>query len=151
MRFPRRTVSRLQPGLSKGTPGRCRRSRPGNREQRRPPRPERRRAADPAGRRKGLTRGHADRRGLIQPCSSHSPIAPASSRTNLAHPSIVWNAGRRSFISSIAITPVRKTNPWRAIPFRALTRERDSKSLGLGLFHLFRGPLRPQDPGGSDT
>jgi hypothetical protein len=36
-----------------------------------------------------------------QPCSSHSRIAPASNRKHLAHPSIVRNGGRRSFIISI--------------------------------------------------
>ena len=44
-------------------------------------------------------------RSLIQPCSSHSRIAPASRRTDLAHPSTVRNAGRRSFIINIASTP----------------------------------------------
>jgi len=37
-------------------------------------------------------------------------IAPASSRTDLAHPSIIRKVGRRSFIISIAITPCRTSH-----------------------------------------
>jgi hypothetical protein len=44
-------------------------------------------------------------RSFIQPCSSHSRIAPASSKTDIAHPSIVRNAGRRSLVISIEISP----------------------------------------------
>ena len=44
-------------------------------------------------------------RSFVQPCSSHSWIAPASIRTDLAHPSIVRKAGRRSFVIRIAIAP----------------------------------------------
>jgi hypothetical protein len=42
-------------------------------------------------------------RSLIQPCSSHSWMAPTSSGTEIAHPSIVRNAARLSFTTSIAI------------------------------------------------
>jgi hypothetical protein len=40
-------------------------------------------------------------RSFIQPCSSHSRMAPASRRTEIAHPSIVQTVGRRSFTTSI--------------------------------------------------
>jgi hypothetical protein len=79
-------------GRRAGTPGRCRRS-----YQRRPPRPERHRAADRRATRRARSRACGSARSLIQPCSSHSRMAPASSRTDLAHPSIVLKAGRRSF------------------------------------------------------
>jgi DNA end-binding protein Ku len=42
-------------------------------------------------------------RSLIQPCFSHSWMAPTSSGTEIAHPSIVRNAARLSFTTSIAI------------------------------------------------
>jgi len=65
-------------------------------------------------------------------------MAPASSRTNLAHPSIVRKAGRRSFVISI-ITPARAGRILEARPrSRQLTQGRDSQSWELRLFHLFR-------------
>jgi|SRR5450432_2066803 hypothetical protein len=67
-------------------------------------------------------------------------IAPASSRTDLAHPSIIRKVGRRSFIISIAILlAARPTNPWPRRTFRLLTQSWDSELRGLRLFHQFRG------------
>src|SRR5260221_13688689 len=58
-------------------------------------------------------------------------MAPASSRTDLAHPSIVRKAGRRSFMNNIEITPsARHTNPLAPRTFRLLTQGRDSESGG---------------------
>ena len=47
-------------------------------------------------------------RSLIQPCSSHSRIAPVSSRTDLAQPSIVRVAGRRSFVIETLLRRARR-------------------------------------------
>src|SRR5258705_2278731 len=74
-------------------------------------------------------------RSCAHPCSSHSRMAPASSRTDLAHPSIVRKAGRRSFMNNIEITPsARHTNPLDARTFRLLTQGRDSESGGISTF-----------------
>jgi uncharacterized YccA/Bax inhibitor family protein len=53
--------------------------------------------------RRARSRAWGSLRSLIQSCSSHSRIAPASSRTDLAHPSIIRKVGRRSFIISSGV------------------------------------------------
>ncbi len=57
---------------------------------------------DPGGRRRGArSRASGSPQSFIQPCSSHSRMAPASSNTEIAQPCSVRIAGRRSFIISI--------------------------------------------------
>src|ERR1700694_5772299 len=54
-------------------------------------------------------------RSFIQPCSSHSQMAPASSRMEIAQPSIVRKAGRFSLsISTLILLASRRGNPWVA-------------------------------------
>jgi hypothetical protein len=71
----------------------------------------------------------------IQPCSPHSRIAPTSIRTDIAHPSAVRKAGRRSFIVSIEFA--RETSPLGARRSALLTQGTDSESPGLRFPHGF--------------
>jgi hypothetical protein len=52
---------------------------------------------------KARSRECGSARSFIQPCSSHSRMAPASSNTDRAQPSIVRRAGRRSLVISIEL------------------------------------------------
>src|SRR5437868_9889413 len=63
---------------------------------------------------------------LIQACSSHSRTAPASSRTNLAHPSIVRNAARRPPSSTLrSLLTARPAKSFGRQAVRLLTQGRD--------------------------
>jgi hypothetical protein len=93
---------------------------------------------------KARSRACGSARSCIQPCSSHSRMAPVSSRTDLAHPSIVRKAVRlflhhqhRNPSSRLARRGMRR-------PFRLpLTQGRDSELWEPGPFHLFCGSCAP--------
>jgi hypothetical protein len=126
-------------GIRRGIPGRCRRS-SRTRLRSRPLRPPgRRRAEDP---REQRSRACGSAQSLIQPCFSHPRMAPPSSRTDLAHPSIVRKAVRFSFIISIEIPHRNAVRLLHAVPrSRLVTHGRDSKSRELRLFHPVPRPL----------
>jgi hypothetical protein len=66
-------------------------------------------------------------RSCIQPCSSHSRMAPASCSTAIAQPRNVRIVGGLTFVISIEISPAG-TNPGAHRSFRLLTQGSDSKS-----------------------
>ena len=100
-----------------GTPGRYRRSTRARPRQWPWPRQEMPTGGCSRASSRARTRACGSARSRIQPCSPHSRIAPTSIRTDVAHPSAVRKAGRRSFIVSIEFA--RETNPLGRPPFRA--------------------------------
>ena len=93
---------------SAGTLGMCRQWNPARLAARRPPVSEQRRTADPVARLRGArSRACGSARSCIQPCSSHSRIAPASCSTEIAQPRSVRVAARRFFVISIKKDPAR--------------------------------------------
>src|ERR1700749_5211327 len=64
-------------------------------------------------------------RSLIQPCPSNSRMAPASNRTEIAHPSMVRIEGRRSLNVSIEVAPLRGNESPKQfrVPYEQLRHE----------------------------
>ena len=63
---------------------------------------------------KARSRACGSVRSCIQPCSSHSRMAPTSSNTEIAHPSSVRIAGRRFFVISM-LNSLRERIPGRGV------------------------------------
>ena len=80
-------------------------------------------------------------RSCIQPCSSHSRMAPASNSTEIAHPRSVRIAGRRSFVINIEINSCRRRIRPNRLSFQLLTQSRDSNLRQQHLLHVFRSSV----------
>jgi len=84
---------------------------------------------------KARSRACGSVRSCIQPCSSHSRIAPTSKSTEIAHPVMVRIGGRRLVVASIQHLPGR-------IPGRSFRFHDQSPNNARQLFPSARPPRR---------
>jgi hypothetical protein len=94
---------------------------------------------------------HLQRKAIlyVRQSSAHQVLhnREASIRTDLAHPSIVRKAGRRSFVISIAIAPRCTQDESLGSCRRSalLSQGRDSELRAFSVFHLFHRPVHNID------
>ena len=86
---------------------------------------------------KARSRACGSARSCIQPCSSHSRMAPASWSSWIAHPRIVRTLGRRSFAISIEIAPAEDESLPRQFVPAANTKQGFRNALAGGFSTRF--------------